>query len=104
MIVIPDRDINALTISGDAPLDASERTAWPNRCAPNDVAVLGIKRPIDAALLAKADDGAQEIRPCPSKVEIWAGRYGTVRVCSRRWVASSKTACTCEGVNALQPL
>ena len=45
MIVIPDRDINALTISGGAPLDASERTAWPNRCAPNDVAVLGIKRP-----------------------------------------------------------
>src|ERR1700730_1128742 len=104
MIVIPDRDINALTISGGAPLDTSERTTWPNRCAPNDVAVIGIKRPIDTALLAKADNVTHEIGSCTSEVEIWASRYGTVRVCSRRWAASSKTAGSCEGVNALQPL
>ena len=39
---------------------ASERTAWPNLCGPNDVAVIGIK-PIDAALLPKAGECRRQL-------------------------------------------
>src|SRR5882762_6414341 len=99
MIGIPDRNIDALTIAGSAPFDASERSAWPNWCAPHDVAVIGIERPEDAALLAKADNIAQEIRSCSSKVEIRAAGYRTIRVWSRR-----KQTCHCPSVKALQPL
>ena len=78
--MIPDGDINPLTVGRRTPLDASERTAWPNRCAPNDVAVIGIECPLDTAFLAKADNIPHQIGTCPSKVEIRATGYGTVRV------------------------
>jgi len=61
--VIPDSNINALPIGGSTPLDASERATGSNGRAPNDVAVIGIECPEDAALLAKANDIAQQIRP-----------------------------------------
>jgi hypothetical protein len=63
MAGIRDSDINAVTISRGTPLDASKRiaSAWPNRCTPNDVAVIGIKCPIDAAFLAKADNVTDQI-------------------------------------------
>src|SRR6266436_5731810 len=99
MIVIPDRNINALAIGGGAPLDASKRTAWPNRCAPNDAAVIGIERPKDAAFLAKADNIAYKIRPCSSEIEIRAAGYRTVRL----WSCGSK-ACYRPSIKALQPL
>ena len=67
MIVVPDLNINTFTIRGGAPLDASQRTAWPNRCAPNDGAVIGIKCPINTALLAKANDITQPAFGCPIK-------------------------------------
>jgi hypothetical protein len=63
LVAVRYRDINALTIGRGAPLDASERSAWPNRGAPNDAAVIGIRRPKDPALLAKADNITDEIRP-----------------------------------------
>src|SRR5260370_17239308 len=94
MIAIRDRDINMLTIGGSAPLDASERSAWSHWSAPHDVAVIGIERPKDAALLAKADYIAQEIRSCSSKVEIRAAGYRTIRVWSRKSYAGY-----CPGVN-----
>src|SRR5258708_6980749 len=53
---IRDSDINPPTVGRRTPLDASERTAGPNECAPNDVAAIWIECPIDAALLAKADN------------------------------------------------
>src|SRR5229473_2739593 len=62
VVAIRDSNINALTIGRGTPLDASERSAWTYRCAPNDVAVIGIECPEDAALLAKANDIAHEIR------------------------------------------
>src|SRR3981189_2722005 len=99
MIAIRDRDINMLTIGGSAPLDASERSAWSHWSAPHDVAVIGIERPEDAALLAKADNIAQEIRSCSSKVEIRTAGYRTIRVWSRR-----KQTCHGPSVKALQPL
>src|SRR6266702_2874248 len=61
MVAIRDSNINALTIGRGTPLDASERSAWPHRCAPNNVAVIGIERPEDAALLAKANNIAEQI-------------------------------------------
>src|ERR1700747_946215 len=61
MVAIRDSNINSLTIGGGTPLDASERSARPDRCAPNDVAVIGVECPEDAALLAKADNIAHEI-------------------------------------------
>ncbi len=78
--MIPDRNINALTVCSCSPLDASQRTAWPDRCAPNDVAVIGIECPIDAALLAKADDAAYEVRSCSSQIEIRAAGYRAIWV------------------------
>ena len=62
MVAIRDSNINALTIGRGTPLDASERSAWTYRCAPNDVAVIGIECPEDSALLAKANNIADEIR------------------------------------------
>src|SRR6266550_7889485 len=62
VVTIRNSNINALTIGRGTPLDASERSAWTHRCAPNNVAVIGIECPEDAALLAKANDIAQEIR------------------------------------------
>src|SRR6266481_1381328 len=62
VVAIRDSNINALTIGRGTPLDASERSAWTYRCAPNDVAVIGIECPEDAALLAEANDIAHEIR------------------------------------------
>src|SRR6266404_4008955 len=56
VVAIRDSNINALTIGRGTPLDASERSAWPHRCAPNDVAVIGIECPEDAALLAKPNN------------------------------------------------
>jgi hypothetical protein len=103
METIRDSDIDALTVGRRTPLDASERTARPNKCAPSDVAVIGIERPIDAALLAKADNITHEIGACPSKIEILAVGYGTVRG-PWSWAGSSKTAGSCEGINTLQPL
>src|SRR6266403_2128061 len=103
MVKIPDSDINPLTVGRRTPLDASERTAGHNRCAPNDVPVIGIECPIDAALLAKADNISHEIGACPSKIEILAVGYGTVRG-PWSWAGSSKTAGSCEGINTLQPL
>jgi hypothetical protein len=103
METIRDSDIDALTVGRRTPLDASERTAGPNECAPNDVAVIWIECPIDAALLAKADNITHEIGACPSKIEILAVGYGTVRG-PWSWAGSSKTAGSCEGINTLQPL
>src|SRR5258707_9683640 len=103
MVTIPDSDINPLTVGCRTPLDAAERTAGPDRRAPNDVAVIWIECPIDAALLAKADNITHEIRSCPSKIEILAVGYGTVRG-PWGWAASSKTAGSCEGINTLQLL
>ena len=80
MIVIPDLNINALTIGGGAPLDTSQRTAWPNRCAPNDIAVVRVKCPVNAALLPETDNISQEIGASSSEVEILTGRYRTVRI------------------------
>src|SRR5882762_490914 len=99
MVMIPDSDINPLTVGRRTPLDASERTARPNRCAPNDVAVIGIECPIDAALLAKADNITHEIGACPSKIEILAGGYGPVGFCPRRG-----EACYCPSLEALHSL
>jgi len=84
MIAIGDRDINALAISRGAPLNASERSAWTNWRAPHDVAVIRIERPKDAALLAEADNIADEIRSCSSEVEIRAAGYRTIRVWTGR--------------------
>ncbi len=61
MVAIRDSNINALTVGGGTPLDASERSAWTYWCAPNDVAVIGIECPEDAAFLAKADDIAEQV-------------------------------------------
>src|SRR5258708_5390676 len=99
MVTIPDSDINPLTVGCRTPLDAAERTAGPDRRAPNDVAVIWIECPIDAALLAKANNITHEIGACPSQIEILAGGYGTVRVCSRR-----EEARKVPGVEALQSL
>src|ERR1700730_1894624 len=103
MIAIRDSNINALTIGRGAPLDASERSAWPDWCAPNDVAVIGVECPVDAAFLAKAYDVAHKIRSGPPKVEIRAAGYGTVRV-SLSWTGSSKTAGSGESIHPLQLL
>src|SRR5580704_11425384 len=99
MVAIRDSNINALTIGRGAPFDASERSAWPHRCAPNDVSVIGIKCPEDAALLAKAHDIAHKIGACPSKIEILASGNRTVRL----WSRGSKT-CRRPGIEALQSL
>src|SRR5580704_5541659 len=99
MVAIRDSNIKALTIGRGAPLDASERSAWPHRCAPNDVSVIGIECPEDAALLAKADNITHEIWACPSKIEILATRNRTVRLWSR-----GSEACRCPGIEALQSL
>jgi len=66
MVAIRYSDINSLTISRGAPLDSSEGSAWPNRCTPNDVPVIGIKCPKDAALLAKANNVTDQIRSRPA--------------------------------------
>src|SRR5246127_1766398 len=84
MIAIRDRYINPLTVSRSAPLNAAERSAWTNWRAPNDAAVIGVKRPKDAALLAEADNIADEIRSCSSEVEIRAAGYRTIRVWTGR--------------------
>jgi hypothetical protein len=62
MVAIRDSNINSLPIGGGTPLDAPERSARPDRCTPNDVAIIGIECPEDAALLAKADNIAQQVR------------------------------------------
>src|SRR5258707_1105663 len=99
MVTIPDSDINPLTVGCRTPLDAAERTAGPDRRAPNDVAVIWIKCPIDAALLAKADDITHEIGACPSKIKVLAGRNRTIRVRPGR-----EKARKVPGVEALQSL
>jgi hypothetical protein len=66
-IVIPERNINLLSVSTCSPLDASERTARRDSRALNDVAVPGIEHPKDGALLAQADNVAHEISPAPTK-------------------------------------
>src|SRR4029077_3670336 len=98
MVMIPDSDINPLTVGRRPPLDASERTAGSDRCAPNDVAIIGIERPIDAALLPKAKKIPHQMGACPAKIEILARGDRTVRVCSCR----PKTR-YCPGVKAFQP-
>src|SRR5246500_5627905 len=99
MIAIGDRDINALAISRGAPLNAPERSPWTNWRAPHDVAVIRIERPKDAALLAEADNIADEIRSCSSEVEVRAAGYRTIRVWSGRSYAGYGP-----GVSALQLL
>src|SRR5260370_9042540 len=99
MVMVPDSGINPLAVGRRTPFDASERTARPNRCAPNDVAVIGIKCPIDAALLAKADDITHEMGACPSKIKVLAGRNRTIRVRPGR-----EKARKVPGVEALQSL
>jgi len=84
MVTIPDSDINPLTVGCRTPLDAAERTAGPDRRAPNDVAVIWIECPIDAALLAKANNITHEIGACPSKIKVLAGGNRTIRVCPGR--------------------
>src|SRR5712671_3141737 len=83
MVAIRDSNINALTVGGGTPLDAPKRCAWPHRCTPDDVTVIRIKCPEDAALLAKADNVTHQIGSRPTKVKIWAAGYRTVRVRSR---------------------
>src|SRR5580704_8913926 len=99
METIRDSDIDALTVGRRTPLDASERTARPNKGAPSDVAVIGIECPEDAALLAKADNITHEIGACPSKIKVLAGGNRTIRVCSCR-----PETRYCPGVKALQSL
>src|SRR6266404_685818 len=99
MVTIPDSDINPLTVGCRTPLDAAERTAGPDRRAPNDVAVIWIECPIDAALLAKANNITHEIGACPSKIKVLAGRNRTIRVCPGR-----EKARKVPGVEALQSL
>ena len=86
MTTIGDSDINPPTIRRGAPLDASVRTAWPNRRTPNKVAVIGIECPENTALLAKADDITQQIGAGSPQIEILAGGHRTIGVCSRREV------------------
>src|SRR5882762_7083900 len=99
MVTIPDSDINPLTVGCRTPLDAAERTAGPDRRAPNDVAVIWIECPIDAALLAKANNITYEIGACPSKIKVLAGGNRTIRVCPGR-----EKAREVPGVKALQSL
>src|SRR3981189_474278 len=102
MEAIRDSNINPPTVGRRTPLDPSERPAGADPCAPNDVAVIRIECPVDAALLGKADDITHEIGTCPSKIEILAVGYGTVRG-PWSWADSPKTAGSCEGINTLQP-
>src|SRR5580700_6139390 len=99
MVTISDSDINPLTVGCRAPLDAAEGTTGPDRRAPNDVAVIWIECPEDAALLAKADNITHEIGACPSKIKVLAGGNRTIRVCSCR-----PETRYCPGVKALQSL
>src|SRR5882672_287194 len=75
MVAIRDSNINALTIGRRAPLDTSERSARPHRCAPNDVAVIGIECPEDAALLPKPTMLPTRLGPDPPKSK--SGLVGT---------------------------
>src|ERR1700737_2555921 len=98
-VPVRDGDTDTRSVGRGTPLDPSERTAWTDRRAPDDVAVIGIQRPIDAALLTKADDAAHQVGSRSSQVEIRAGGYGTVRLRSRREHTRDRP-----GVVPLQPL
>src|SRR5258708_3990592 len=99
MVTIPDSDINPPTVGCRTPLDAAERTAGPDLRPPDDVAVIWIECPIDAGLLAKANNITHEIGACPSKIKILAGRNRTIRVCPGR-----EKARKVPGVKALEHL
>src|SRR4029077_6685825 len=85
MVAVRDRNIDSLSVRRRSPLDSSERSAWPHRCAPNYVAVIGIQRPKDTALLSEPDNIFQQIGTRPSQIEIRAGWHRAVRVCCPSW-------------------
>src|SRR3954470_8376683 len=99
MAVVADRNIDSLIISSSAPFDPAERTTWPNRCASNNVAVVWVERPVDTAFLAKPNYAPHKVRSRPAEIEVWAARYGTVRICSRSAEARHRP-----GIKTLQPL
>ena len=62
MVVVSDGNVDALTVGCGAPFDPAQRAARADRRGPDDPAVVGIERPVDAALLADADDVPHQIR------------------------------------------
>ena len=61
MQCVGDSRVDSLSIARRAPLDASRGAAGSDRSAPQDVAAEWIDAPKHAALLADAEDSAQQV-------------------------------------------